>query len=255
MPYANNNGAKIHYEVEGNGPPIVMQGGLTMTIESWHDFGYVKALKEDYLLILVDARGHGASDKPHDVASYAPEIISNDYVRILDALGIRRAHYWGYSLGPMVGFRCIARYALARFNSLILGGGGPYGNQSPAERESMQMMIDAIGSAIGKGPEAWLALLERRGAKLRGEELARQVKNDPAALVALLKALGDVDSGDALPSIRVPCLVYAGEADSTVHKLRQAVGLLPEATFFSLPNLDHGQAWTRACDLVVPHVR
>ena len=29
MPYANNAGVKIHYHVEGEGPPLVIQHGLT----------------------------------------------------------------------------------------------------------------------------------------------------------------------------------------------------------------------------------
>lgn len=71
MPYANNAGVRIHYEVEGAGPPLVLQTGLSGRIENWRSLGYVSALRDDYRLILIDARGHGQSDKPHDEASYA----------------------------------------------------------------------------------------------------------------------------------------------------------------------------------------
>ncbi|MCH7787371.1 MAG: alpha/beta fold hydrolase, partial [Chloroflexi bacterium] len=63
MPYADNNGVKIHYEVEGEGPPLVLQHGFTRSLQGWRDNGYVTALKDDYKLIMVDSRGHGASDK------------------------------------------------------------------------------------------------------------------------------------------------------------------------------------------------
>ena len=70
MPYVNSQGLRIHYQVEGDGPPLVLQHGFSDSLESWYDFGYVDALKPDYTLILVDARGHGQSGKPHDPDAY-----------------------------------------------------------------------------------------------------------------------------------------------------------------------------------------
>lgn len=68
MAYADNNGIRIHYQVEGDGPPLVLQHGYSDSLESWYEFGYVDKLKSQCQLILIDARGHGASDKPHDTA-------------------------------------------------------------------------------------------------------------------------------------------------------------------------------------------
>jgi pimeloyl-ACP methyl ester carboxylesterase len=48
MPYADNGGVGIHYEVEGNGRPLVLQHGFTDTLEAWSDFGYVEPLREHY---------------------------------------------------------------------------------------------------------------------------------------------------------------------------------------------------------------
>jgi pimeloyl-ACP methyl ester carboxylesterase len=45
---------------------LVLQHGFTDSLETWYDLGYVEALKPQYRLILIDARGHGASDKPHE---------------------------------------------------------------------------------------------------------------------------------------------------------------------------------------------
>ena len=70
MPFADNNGTRIHYHVEGEGTPLLLQHGFTSSIKNWYTNGYVEPLKQDYKLILVDARGHGESDKPHDPAQY-----------------------------------------------------------------------------------------------------------------------------------------------------------------------------------------
>ena len=56
MPFADNNGVKIHYQVEGEGPPLVLQHGFSGSLQSWHDSGYVGTLKRDHRLILADTR-------------------------------------------------------------------------------------------------------------------------------------------------------------------------------------------------------
>jgi len=71
MPYADNQGVRIHYRVEGEGPPLVLQHGMIQSIEDWYERGYVGALTAaGFRLILADARGLGRSDKPHDPAAY-----------------------------------------------------------------------------------------------------------------------------------------------------------------------------------------
>src|SRR5262249_18139552 len=99
-----NHGTRIYYQSEGTGPPLVLQHGFSQSIEDWYECGYVDALKHDYRLILVDARGHGSSDKPHDPAAYGLDKRAGDVVAVLDAIGISRAHFWGYSMGSWIGF-------------------------------------------------------------------------------------------------------------------------------------------------------
>ena len=60
MPFADHDGVRIHYHLEGDGPPVVMQAGFTLSIGVWYQWSYVDALKRDYRLILVDPRGHGS---------------------------------------------------------------------------------------------------------------------------------------------------------------------------------------------------
>ena len=71
MPYATNDGTRIHYRVEGSGSPLILQHGFFWSLDGWQKWGYVDALKSQFQLVLVDARGHGASDKPHEAAAYS----------------------------------------------------------------------------------------------------------------------------------------------------------------------------------------
>ena len=100
MPYATNQGVRIYYHVEGDGPPLVLLHGMTSnSAHMWGETGYIDALKPDHRLILIDARGHGASDKPHDRSAYTWPIPVQDVVAVLDHLAIDQAHVMGYSSG------------------------------------------------------------------------------------------------------------------------------------------------------------
>ena len=104
MPYIENSGVRIHYAVEGSGPELVLLHGFMGSIVDWIALGYVGALQAHYRLILIDSRGHGRSDRPHDEASYALDRRVADVTAVLDALSVETAHFWGYSMGGYIGF-------------------------------------------------------------------------------------------------------------------------------------------------------
>jgi pimeloyl-ACP methyl ester carboxylesterase len=122
MPYAENNQVRVHYRVEGsNGTPLVLQHGFTESIVDWSDCGYVDVLRARHRLIMIDARGHGGSDKPHYPEAYRLEARVGDVVTVLDILGIAKAHFWGYSMGGWIGFG-MAVFAPERVDRLVIGG-------------------------------------------------------------------------------------------------------------------------------------
>lgn len=147
MPYATNDGLRIHYRLDGNaaGPPLVLQHGYSMSLHDWYDPGYVDTLGAAYRLILIDARGHGASDKPHDPDAYRAARMAGDVVAVLDALGLARAHFFGYSMGGRIGF-ALAREAPARLHSLVLGGNGAN------ERSPEEPILRAYLERLRQGP-------------------------------------------------------------------------------------------------------
>ena len=91
MPYVNNQGIKIHYEVNGKGDPLLLVHGMFVNCKLWQDIGFVRALQDSYRLVMIDVRGHGMSDKPHDPALYEIGMLVSDLVRVLDELNIRKA--------------------------------------------------------------------------------------------------------------------------------------------------------------------
>ena len=246
MPFADNNGVRIHYQVEGEGPPLVLHHGLGGNGDQWRYFGYLEELKRDYQLILMDARGHGASDKPHDLEAYFMEHRVGDVVAVLDDLDIGSAHYFGYSAGGSIGFN-FAKLAAERARSLIIGGANPKG--WPPGRAPMVASLEV-------DPEAVLAFWEQSvpvSSELRDQLLA----NDFEALIAASKGSSmRSDLRDDLPGMTMPFLIYAGESDEAIPymEVKEYAQRLPNSTFVSLPGLDHIQGLTRS-DLVLPHVK
>src|SRR6202140_358902 len=114
----------------GKRPTTYSPARFTQSVKDWHRAGYVEVLKPHYQLILVDARGHGESDKPHDAAAYTLSSRVNDIVAVMDSIGILRANYWGYSMGGWIGFG-MAMEARARLRAIIIGGQDPYGRKMP----------------------------------------------------------------------------------------------------------------------------
>ena len=242
MPYAVNQGVQIHYQIEGDGQPLVLQHGFTDSLECWYELGYVEGLKPHYRLILIDARGHGASDKPHQPDAYERERNVADITTVLDDLDIPRAHYFGYSMGGRIGF-AIARYAPERVNSLIIGGGSPY----PHSQAGPDRMIETLKHGAKAIPSIW-------GVPVPPAVSARLVKNDADAMIACrTKALQSAGYAEILPTMTMPCLLFAGEDDPVYAENKQCVRSMPEVTFFSLPGLGHADTFFRS-DLVLPHV-
>lgn len=125
MAYATSQGLNIHYAVVGEGRPLLMHHGTMLSATAWAIDGYLDDLKDHHRLILIDARGYGESDKPHDTEEYVGSKLARDVIAVIDDLGLDAVTYWGYSLGAHVGYE-LANIAPHRLDAMILGGGTPY---------------------------------------------------------------------------------------------------------------------------------
>ncbi|EIJ46911.1 esterase lipase superfamily protein [Herbaspirillum sp. GW103] len=228
MPFALSDNRKIHYQVEGRGPSLLLHHGFTSSLEAWRFFGFTAVLREHYQVIQFDALGHGQSDKPHDPAAYTQVQRCRDALAVLDAVGIERTHFFGYSLGGWVGYGLV-RHAPERLHSLILGAAHPYEDRS----------WDGFHGIDGRDPEAFIATFEG----LLDEQISAQVKmliraNDLEALAAAAQQPRPSQE-DLLARMDLPCLLFCGDADARHAAVQRTAALLPQGEFVSLPGVTH----------------
>lgn len=242
MPFAINSGINIHYRIEGEGPPLVLQHGFAGNLDRWRMARYVDALKNTHQLILLDARGHGASDKPHDSSAYSWDVRVKDIVAVLDHLDLQSADFWGYSMGGLYAFN-LAKYAADRVNSLIIGGASPYAAN-----------IESFRNVDGTDVEEFFTALESVvGERITPEGRDRMLDNDFKALAAAIVA----DRGtmeQILPTMTMPCLVYVGDDDSRYRQALTYIEKMPNVEFLLLSGCNHMQAYMRS-DLILPSVK
>ena len=248
MPRVDNKGTSIHYRVEGDGPPLVFGHGITSSSDAWYEHGFVAALKPKYRLVLIDARGHGQSDKPHDPQSYTTEKCASDIVAVLDDLGMKSATYWGYSMGGRIGY-ALAQHALDRVACFVIGG-ATAGSERAFPTEAGNE--DPLMAALRAGPDVIIKFYGEWATPLLRERLRA---NDHAALIACLQGqrLNTEGFSDVVRTIAVPTLIYAGSADPIHDPARQTASAIPGAQFVSLPGLNHVAA-NYSSDLVLPQV-
>jgi pimeloyl-ACP methyl ester carboxylesterase len=242
MPFLIRDGVRLHYQVTGEGPPLVLHHGFAGSWAVWRHFGFVQQLSARYRLIMPDARGHGLSGKPHDSRAYSMSERIDDVLAILDELQIERTHFFGYSMGGLVAYG-LARRVQHRLQSLIIGAAHPY----------LDHGWEVFAGVDGSNPDAFIAALESAVCERLSDEVRTSVlSNDLWALSAAAKRKRPA-MDHILPAIEVPCLLYCGDADARHAAVQRCAAALPDGRFVSLPGLGHFAGMMRS-DMVIPHV-
>ena len=125
MPFfVSPDGVRLHYEIEGSGPVLVMHVGAGCRADVWREAGHVAPLSQSFQCVLFDHRGHGASDHPSSVEANHVDRYEEDLTALVGHLGHSGAAFFGWSNGFQVGLRAADMHPSV-FDSLILFGGIP----------------------------------------------------------------------------------------------------------------------------------
>ena len=214
------DGTRIAYTARGAGPTVLLLHGFGADhVLNWERPGVIDALVESgRRVIATDARGHGASDTPHDPERYAGDTMVRDAQAVLDHLGVERVDVVGYSMGAMVAARLVPEEPRAR--SLVLGGVGE------------RIVPPRSG---GRNPEAVAAALLADDASTAGSATARAFREFADATGADRQALAALSQSTSLrysvrfEAITVPTLVIAGAGDTLIRAPDALATRLPSA--------------------------
>lgn len=117
------DGIRIAYRFDGHQgkPVLLLSNSIGTDLHMWD--GQLVALTEHFRLLRYDARGHGASDVPS--GPYSLDRLGRDVVELLDALGLRRVHVLGLSLGGVVA-QWLGIHVPERVDRLVLSNTAAY---------------------------------------------------------------------------------------------------------------------------------
>jgi pimeloyl-ACP methyl ester carboxylesterase len=152
-----------------------------------------------------------------------------DVVAVLDALATPKALFWGYPMGGWIGFG-ITKYAKERIRALVIGGQHPYARNMASLRQVVQR-------GIAHGGAAFVAAMEDMFGPESAERRERLVSADLEGYLALAQDRPGLE--DILPTLPMPCCLYADELDPMYPEVEACSRFIPEVTFFSLPSLSH----------------
>ncbi len=198
------NGLEIAYEVEGDGPPLVLLHGASSAGRL--DFGHqLPLLRRSFRLYLPDARGHGGT-RWDPAAGVAYEDLVDDLAAFADALSLGSFHLAGLSMGAATALAFAVRHP-ERVRSVVLAAVSP-------EREPRASVARRLldPERIHREQPTWAATLDRRHDPVQGE----------GGWERLLPILGEAAAVQPLPEpgdlrrVTCPALVIVGDRDPFV---------------------------------------
>ncbi len=221
--FSSFDGAELAYRELGEGKAVVLlHGYFSDALTNWVRFGHAAAIAASgFRVIMPDLRAHGSSAKPHNVASYPPDVLADDGLALIDHLALSDYDLGGYSLGARTTVRMLVHGATPR--RCVISGMGYSGLTATRQRSThFANILDNFGSFEKFTPE-WNA-----------EAFLKTTKGDPVALRNLLESFVDT-SPDAIAEIVLPTLVLSGDEDVDNGSAAELATALPDATLVLTP--------------------
>ena len=217
------NGVDTYYERHGAGEPLLLMHGA---LSSSHDLeGLAAELAKHFDVITPDRRAHGRTPDVEGPLGY--EIMADDTIAFMDALGIDRAHLVGYSDGANIGMIMAINHP-DRVRKLVSIGGNfrPEGvpEEARAQFRDMQpehapQMVEAYGALSPDGSEHFPIVLEKT---------KRMILNEPQLTTVLLAKIG------------APTLVMSADDDlMTLDHTLELFRAIPGAQLAVVPGASH----------------
>lgn len=242
MPTIERDDARVAYDVEGEGPPVLLGHSLLCDSRMWDPV--LPWLRPGRRLLSVDFRGHRGSTSTRP---FSMDDLADDWLAVLDREGIERAFLCGLSMGGMTAMR-VALRAPDRVAGLILldtsAGPQPFGDR--LRFRLMAEVLRLFGFRSFLFPAVNAAMFGRTTLRERPEVAAAQMQrtreHDPRQLYRAVRAVIERDDILAdLARITAPTLVLVGEEDAATPppNARHIAATIPGAVLETIPRSGH----------------
>jgi pimeloyl-ACP methyl ester carboxylesterase len=233
--YFTAGDARIRYRDIGQGEAVVVVHGLARSLEDWAGIG--DSLARDHRVIAVDVRGFGKSTRFSEPSRLGVEM-ANDIVRLLDNLGIRRAHIAGHSMGAAIAAKLAAMHP-DRVASVSLVAGPFFDDTAAFTRDDRGFAADVEQGRGIKGLVRWLfpTMPDSIVTVLNADAMS---KNDPATIAAAMRSMDRLALQPSSASvIRAPAAIIVGSGDPLLPQSRWIASWWPRARLVEVAGTDH----------------
>jgi 3-oxoadipate enol-lactonase len=210
-----NQGAKIYWDEQGQGDPLLLIMGLGYASILWYRIR--PTLAQRFRTIAFDNRGVGQSDVPP--GPYSMATMAADAAAVLDAAGFDRVHVLGISMGGMIAQEFALQYP-SRTRSLILGCTSPGGALAVRAAKNVTDILLARGMTVEQARQAILPYIyDPATSREKIEEdtrLRRSCLPTAEGYMAQLQAIFAWESYSRLRQITTPTLVIHGISDALI---------------------------------------
>lgn len=242
--HVHDDGGRGHHD---DAATVVWLGSLGSSAAMWQpQLDRMRTAGFPARHVRVDLPGHGASPggpAPTTIAGIAAEVVA-----ALDASGVGRAHVVGLSIGAMVGMRLAVDHADRVDRLALLCTSAHLGPASAWHERAALVRTEGTRAVAVAVTGRWLTPEYAAGRPDEVATLTSMVAStDAEAYACCCEAIAAMDLRDDLPSIQVPTLVIAGEADPATPPTHADViaALVPGARLEIVPGA-HLASWESA---------
>lgn len=226
------DGTPIHYEVRGEGEPLVLVYGIACIVNHWHH--QIEYFAKKYKVITFDLRGHQKSNPVADMNQLTMDALAKDILGLLKHLKINKAHFAGHSFGAPIILKLYDKSPSSILSMIFINGFARNPIKGMFGLDIVEPFFYFVKSQYRSQPELWNTLWKMAidnplaiyltalagGFNLKVTHLkdieiyVRGVARlNLDVFLTMFETLMEYDGESVLEKIEIPTLIISGEKD------------------------------------------